>query len=155
MEEMGLKGCETCCQVSCEGSVSRGLPYRIPGLFEIFFILLFPGRARRGRLKKKSSENPVVSWSCGSSVFGKSPKQLEKFAPVQGTQNLGCCRVVGGLHCEAEGPDVSSEDWWLVSVCCDICGALIFSFFFFLLKSTLSTRFGFCRFLRHIHVREV
>ena len=53
VEEMGLKGCETCCQVSCEGSVSRGLPYRIPGLFEIFFILLFPGRARRGRLKKK------------------------------------------------------------------------------------------------------
>lgn len=46
---------------------------------------------------------PLVSWWCGSSVFGKSPKQLENFAPVQGAQNLGCCRVVGGLHCEAAG----------------------------------------------------
>lgn len=36
VEEMGLKGCETC-QASCGGSVSRGLNYRIRGLFEIFF----------------------------------------------------------------------------------------------------------------------
>lgn len=158
---MGLKACQTC-QASCGGSVSRGLNYRIRGLFEIFFLLSnchstflqegqqgpdFPKnnqtcRLFHGGLDHQFSESHPSSWKI--SLQCKEPK-----ISAAAVLLVGCTARPGGM-------DVSSE-WRLVvgvgmlwspnpNIYCpvDLIG--------FLPKSTLSMQFGFCRFLRHIQI---
>ena len=107
MEEMGLKACQTC-QASCGGSVSRGLNYRIRGLFEIFFLLsnchsTFLQEGQQGPDFPKNNQTCRLFHGGLDHQFSESHPSSWKIAPVQGAQNLGCCRVVGGLHCEAGG----------------------------------------------------
>lgn len=114
---MGLKGCETC-QASCGGSVSRGLNYRIRGLFEIFFncqivILLFAGRATRARFSKN---NQTCRWFHGGvdHQFSEShPSSWKISLQCKEPKILAAAVLLVGCTARPRGMDVSSE-WRLV-----------------------------------------
>ena len=113
VEEMGLKACETC-QASCGGSVSRGLNYRIRGLFEIFFncqivILLFAGRATRARFSKNNQTCRLFHGGVDHQFSGSHPSSWKISLQCKEPKILAAAVLLVGCTARPRGMDVSSE----------------------------------------------